>query len=137
MLVLLVLVWLGLLQWLLPDKMKKILFYYFLISLLTGTTIYFLQYFSVPLPKFIRFYVNDFLIIPIVLFICLQILKWSKNDKTYTLSFPIILYVCFMYSLLFEFIFPKYLARYTTDIIDILLYFASGFVFYYLQKDKY
>ncbi|AUC22334.1 hypothetical protein BTO15_09625 [Polaribacter sejongensis] len=117
--------------------MKKILFYYFLISLLTGTTIYFLQYFSVPLPKFISFYVNDFLIIPIVLFICLQILKWSKNDKSYTLSFPIILYVCFMYSLLFEFIFPKYLARYTTDIIDFLLYFASGFIFYYLQKNKY
>ncbi|QXP64593.1 hypothetical protein [Polaribacter sp. HaHaR_3_91] len=116
--------------------MKKILFYYFLISLLTGSTIYLLQYLSFPLPKFISFYVNDFLIIPIVLYISLQILKWSKNDKSYTLSFPIILYVCFMYSLLFEFIFPKYLARYTTDIVDILLYFASGLLFYYLQKIK-
>ncbi|QVY67216.1 hypothetical protein [Polaribacter sp. Q13] len=116
--------------------MKKTLFYYFIISLLIGITVYFLQYFSVPLPRVIRFYVNDFLIIPIVLYSSLQVLKWSKKDKSYTLSLPIILYVCFMYSLLFEFIFPKYLARYTKDIVDVILYFASGFVFYYLQKDK-
>ncbi|MCH3885818.1 hypothetical protein [Tenacibaculum aquimarinum] len=116
--------------------MKKTLFYYFLFSLFTGTIIYFLQYFSVPLPRIIRFYVNDFLIIPIVLYSCLRVLKWSKNNKNYTLSLPIILYVCFMYSVLFEYIFPKYLARYTKDFIDVIVYFASGFVFYYLQKNK-
>ncbi|MCG1035630.1 hypothetical protein [Polaribacter sargassicola] len=116
--------------------MKKTLFYYFLFSLLAGTTIYFLQYFSVPIPQIIRFYVNDFLIIPITLYPCLQILKWSKNDKNYTLSLAIILYLCFLYSILFEFIFPKYLARYTKDYLDVILYFASGFVFYFLQKTK-
>ena len=116
--------------------MKKTLFYYFLFSLLVGTTVYFLQSFSVTLPRVIRFYLNDFLIIPIVLYISLQILKWSKNDKNYRLSFPIILYVCFLYSLFFEFIFPNYLARYTKDIIDVILYFTGGFVFYYLQKVK-
>ena len=116
--------------------MKKILFYYFLFSLFTGTFIYFLQYFAIPLPRVIRFYVNDFLIIPIVLYISLQILKWSKRDENYTLSLSIILYTCFLYSILFEFIFPKYLARYTKDFIDVIVYFASGFVFYYLQKTK-
>jgi len=116
--------------------MKKTLFYYFIFSLLTGTTIYFLQKFSFPLPKIIRFYVNDFLIIPIILYPSLHVLKWSKKDKNYTLSLPIVLYLCFLYSLLFEFIFPKYLARYTKDFVDVLLYFASGFVFYYLQKTK-
>ncbi|MGJ8744788.1 hypothetical protein [Polaribacter sp.] len=114
--------------------MKKLLFYFFVFSLFTGTSIYFLQYFSVSLPRIVRFYVNDFLIIPIVLYSCLQILKWSKNNKNYTLGLPIILYLCFVYSLLFEYIFPKYLARYTKDFVDVIVYFASGFVFYYLQK---
>lgn len=116
--------------------MKKTLFYYFIFSVITGSFIYFSSYFNVQLPRFVRHYVNDFLIIPIVLYISLQILKWSKNDKEYNLSLPIILYLCFLYSLLFEFIFPKYLARYTKDFIDVILYFASGFLFYYLQKPK-
>ena len=116
--------------------MKKTLLYYFYFSLLTGTSVYFLQYFSVPLPRVIRFYLNDFLIIPIVLFICLQVLKWSKNDKNYTISLSLILYLCFLYSILFEFIFPKYLARYTKDFIDVVLYFASGILFYKLQKNN-
>ncbi|AQS93661.1 hypothetical protein BXQ17_06150 [Polaribacter sp. BM10] len=114
--------------------MKKLLFYYFIFSLITGTTVYFLQYFSVPLPRIIRYYLNDFLIIPIVLYSCLVVLKWSRNDKNFTLSLAIILYLCTLYSVLFEFVFPKYLARYTKDFIDIILYFISGITFYILQK---
>lgn len=115
-------------------KLNIKLTYYFIFCLTTGTVVYFLQYFSFDLPNFIQFYLNDFLIIPIVLFISLKILKWTKNDKNYTLSLPIILYVCLVYSILFEFIFPKYLARYTKDFIDLILYFASGLIFYFLQK---
>lgn len=114
--------------------LNKKLTYYFIFCCFTGTIVYFLQFFSIKLPNIIQFYLNDFLIIPIVLFISLHILKWSKNDKKYTLSLSIILYICFLYSLLFEFIYPNYLARYTKDYIDILLYFASGFLFYRLQK---
>ena len=116
--------------------MKKAFLYYFTFSVITGAFIYFSTYFNIQLPRIIRHYVNDFLIIPIILFISLQILKWSKNDKNYKLPLVIILYVCFMYSVLFEFVFPKYLARYTKDFIDVFLYFASGFIFYFLQKSK-
>jgi hypothetical protein len=114
--------------------MKKALLYYFYFSVFTGTLIYFLQYYNVPLPRIIRFYLNDFLIIPIILFISLQVLKWSKNEKNHIISLPVILYLCLMYSILFEFIFPKYLARYTKDFVDVILYFASGFLYYKLQK---
>lgn len=113
--------------------MKNLLFKYFICSLLLGTFIYFCDYFNFQLPRFVRFYVNDFLIVPIVLFICLQILKRTKNDENYAISLPLILYVCLVYSILFEFIFPSYLERYTKDYIDIILYFASGFLFYKLQ----
>lgn len=128
------LVWLGLLQWLQLVKMNKKLTLYILFSLISGLSIYFLQFLNIDLPNFINNYVNDFLIIPIVLFICLLFLRWSRNDKKFNLSLPIILYVCFMYSILFEFVFPEYLARYTKDYIDVMLYFASGFLFYLLQK---
>ncbi|RCS27593.1 hypothetical protein DUT90_05635 [Polaribacter sp. WD7] len=114
--------------------MNKKLTYYFIFCVVTGTTVYYLQRFSIKLPQIFRFYVNDFLIVPIVLFISLQILKWSKNNTDYTLSIGIILYICLLYSVLFEFIFPKYIARYTKDYVDIFLYFASGFIFYQLQK---
>lgn len=114
--------------------MKNALSKYVFLSFILGTFIYFAARFQLQLPQIIRFYVNDFLIMPIVLYACLLILQKTKNNKNYKISVPIILYLCFLYSLLFEFIFPNYLARYTKDYIDILLYFAGGFVFYQLQK---
>ena len=116
--------------------MKEKLFYYFLFSIITGTFIYFSSHLSIQLPRFVRHYVNDFLIVPIILYISLCILRRSKNDKNYTLNIWVILYLCLMYSFLFEYIFPKYLARYTKDFVDVILYFASGFLFYYLQKPE-
>ena len=116
--------------------MKEKLFYYFLFSLITGTFIYFSSHLNIQLPRFVRHYVNDFLIVPIILYICLCFLRWSKNDNNYTLNIGVILYLCLMYSVLFEYIFPKYLARYTKDIVDVILYFASGIIFYFLQKPK-
>lgn len=107
---------------------------YFIFSVIIGTTIYLFQIKRIKLPYIINNYVNDFLIIPIVLTICLFVLIRTRNNKNYKISLSIILYLCFLYSVLFEFIFPNYLARYTKDYIDILLYFAGGIVFYQLQK---
>ena len=106
-------------------------------SFCLGLITYLFQKCNIPLPKLINNYLNDFLIIPIVLFVCLLVLQKIKSDKTFTLSLGIILYVCFLYSLLFEFVFPKYLARYTKDIVDVFLYFAGGFTFYFLQKQTH
>lgn len=116
--------------------MNKKLTYFFYFCLITGSLVYFLNYFSVSLPTIINNYLNDFLIIPIVLFISLHALKWSRNDKNYKLTLFVILYTCLLYSILFEFVFPKYLARYTKDFIDVFLYFASGIIFYFLQKNN-
>ena len=114
--------------------MNKKLAIYCVFSFFLGVLIYILQSLNGSLPKIINNYLNDFLIIPIVLFSCLLVLQFTRNDKNFILSLPIILYVCLMYSVLFEFIFPNYLARYTKDYIDIMLYFAGGFIFYKLQN---
>ena len=116
--------------------MNKNLTFYCISSFILGTLIYTLQYFNIQLPQIIHNYLNDFLIIPIVLFACLIVLRWTRNDKNFTLSLAIIIYVCFMYSILFEFVFPKYLTRYTFDFVDILLYFLSGIVFFILQNKQ-
>lgn len=107
---------------------------YFVFSVILGTTIYVFQITGFKLPEIINNFVNDFLIIPIVLTICLFILRKTKNNPNYKIPLSIILYLCVLYSVLFEFILPNYLVRYTKDYIDILLYFAGGMVFYQLQK---
>tara|TARA_R110002073_G_scaffold53840_4_gene138838 strand:- start:47329 stop:47682 length:354 start_codon:yes stop_codon:yes gene_type:complete len=116
--------------------MKKGLKYYFITSIIVGVCIYSAQKTSFPLPRIVRFYVNDFLIIPIILSGSLYFLRWSKNDKNYKIPFWIILYISSFYTFIFEYFLPTFHLRYTADVIDSILYFISGFIFYYLQKNN-
>lgn len=117
--------------------MNRFLKIYFISSLFIGLSVYIAQRNKCLLPDVIQFYLNDFLIIPIVLTISLYILRWSKNNKNYHIPLSIVLYSCFMYSFLFECFLPKFHLRYTSDFIDVILYFASGIIFYILQKNNY
>ena len=116
---------------------RKFLSYYFIFSLIIGSLIYIAQKTKIQLPNIINNYVNDFLIIPIILIPSLFILQWSRGDKNYRISFWIIIYICSLYAAFFEFLIPQYHSRYTADYIDVILYFAGGFVFYYLQNVTY
>ena len=116
--------------------MKKILTYYFLLSMLLGSCIYVCEKLEILLPKLIRFYANDFLIIPIVLYISLFVIQKLKGNDKIQLSFLNIIYLCTLYSVIFEYWLPKFHPRYTTDFIDVALYFLSGVLFYFLQKEK-
>ena len=116
--------------------MKKLLTYYFIFSVVVGSFIYICEKLEVLLPKLIRFYVNDFLIIYIVLFSSLFVIRKLKNDIKFKLSLLQILYVCVLYAVIFEFWLPKFHERYTADIIDVVLYFLSGFLFYILQRES-
>ena len=116
--------------------MKKTLTYYFLLSILLGSCIYTCEKLEIVLPKFVRFYVNDFLIIPIVLYICLFVIQKLKRNNEIQLSFLNIIYLSTLYSVIFEYWLPKFHPRYTTDFIDVVLYFLSGIIFYFLQKEK-
>lgn len=105
-------------------------------SVIIAGFIYIAQKVKVSLPAVINNYVNDFLIVPICLTVCLNVLRYTRNNKTYQLPLYLIFYLCFCYSVLFEYVLPKYYERYTSDWIDVGLYFASGFVFHALQKIK-
>ncbi|MCD8448126.1 hypothetical protein LNI98_00245 [Tenacibaculum dicentrarchi] len=114
--------------------MIKISYIYAVFSLFLGTAIYVAQKMSFKLPRIVQFYMNDFLIMPIVLTISLFILRWSKNNENYQIPLWIILYICGFYAFLYEYLLPKFYLRYTADSIDVLLYFISGFIFFILQK---
>ena len=116
--------------------MKKQLTYYFIFSICVGGSIYIAQKLEFLLPKLIRFYVNDFLIIPIVLYISLFVIRKLKSKKKLQLSLLQILYVCTLYTVIFEYWLPKFHSRYTADLIDVGLYFLSGFLFYILQRES-
>lgn len=114
--------------------MNKKITVFFICSVTIGGLIYTAQKMGFYLPNIINFYVNDFLIIPICLTISLYILKYTRNNKNYTIPLYIILCLSAYYSILFEFILPKTHARYTADIIDVVMYFLGGLVFYFLQS---
>ena len=115
--------------------MNRYTTYYFYFSLLVGSLVYSFQKFTaIQVPMYLNNYLNDFLFTPIILFVCLKVIIAIKRDIQYRLPLWIILYVCLMVSLAFEYYFPKILMRYTSDLIDVLLYFLSGFLFYFLQN---
>ncbi|MAD96682.1 MAG: hypothetical protein CMB99_05070 [Flavobacteriaceae bacterium] len=115
--------------------MNRLTTSYFFISLFLGSLIYGMQQFtSVELPSLANNYLNDFLFMPIVLFVCLFTIILIKNNKNYQLPLYIILYTCALVSIAFEYYFPKVLTRYTADIMDVCLYFVSGLLFYFLQN---
>ena len=115
--------------------MKKRLTYYFIFSIVIGSSVYICERLEIGLPRIVRFYVNDFLIVPIVLYSSLFVIQKIKRNGDIKLSLLNVLYICAMYAVLFEYWLPKFHPRYTSDIIDVGLYFLSGILFYFLQKD--
>jgi len=106
----------------------------FLIILGIAFAIYIANRFETPLPNWIFFYVNDFLCMPIVLSLCLAILRiFKKTERLYVQLIIIILLTTF-FALYFEAFLPKTNARYTSDLIDVGLYFLGAFLFYRFQK---
>ena len=114
--------------------MKKMLTYYVFVSIIIGLSIYSCEKLGVLLPSIVRFYVNDFLIVPIVLFFCLKLIRKINGSIKITFTIFQVLYISLFYSVIFEYWLPKFHPRYTADTIDVFLYFSGGLVFYILQK---
>lgn len=113
---------------------RSLLLINFIISCFLGTIVYILQFYKIPLPIFINNYLNDFLIIPIVLSLSLIVLRKIREDSVLLLTIPVIVYVFVCYSVFFEYYMPKINSRYTSDIVDVLMYLLGSIWFYMLQK---
>lgn len=106
----------------------------FLCSVLLAAAIYLGQRLDVSLPDWINFYVNDFLCMPIVLSLCLVVLRIIKKDETLYVPLIVVLALTVYFSLYFEWLMPQLNTRYTSDVMDVVLYFISATIFFKLQK---
>ncbi|MDN3491748.1 hypothetical protein [Winogradskyella bathintestinalis] len=107
------------------------LFYF---SVLVALVLYVAQRLELPLPNWITFYVNDFLCMPIVLSLCLALLRIIKQTEKLYVPLAVVLILTIYFSIYFEWWVPKFNPRYTSDIIDVILYILGAALFFKLQK---
>ncbi len=82
-------------------------------------------------------YANDLLCIPIVLSLIIWIIRQFRTKKEITIPPFAIAIVVVYYSIYFEYYLPKTNPRYTADMVDVLLYIAGGFLFYFIEKQNF
>ena len=114
---------------------KNLLLLNFIISCFVGLGVYIAQKVEVKLPLLINNYLNDFLIIPIVLTLSVYILRFTRNNKSYKIPIIVIVFLIIIYAIFFEIYMPTVSQRYTADVFDVLTYFLGGFWFYSLQEN--
>lgn len=113
-----------------PHIIKHPVFY---TCVLLASALYVAAKFQVTLPPWMYSYVNDFLCMPIVLGLCLAVLRGLKKKEIY-IPLGIVLGLTSYFSLYFEWLMPQLDARYTGDLIDVFLYFTGAILFFKFQK---
>lgn len=86
-------------------------------------------------PEFIRYNMNDFLCLPIILTLTTCILRYLKQDSSIQLSGILIFGEALFYSVLFEVLLPLYSITYTADYIDVIMYILGAY-FYWVMINK-
>ncbi len=87
---------------------------------------------------YIHAYLDDLLVMPIILGLSTQIIQWIHPAKEYYyLSKTHITIAVLFFSIVFELIYPVvYPDNYTMDPLDVLYYGIGGFVFYWIVARK-
>ncbi|WP_295772262.1 hypothetical protein [uncultured Mucilaginibacter sp.] len=96
-----------------------------------GLTVYFAEKTHIALPEFVRYYLNDLLIVPLTALITRSVMRLIFGAKTLILTIGQVLYIVVFYSVIFELVLPFYIQRYTADYADVMMY-ALGGIFYLL-----
>lgn len=99
-------------------------------------TVYFLKQNGYQLPMLIHNYLNDLLCLPLVLGIITYIIRFLKKDAQFKLPLGFVICLATYYAVYFEFYQPKINSRYTSDWIDVLLYFIGGFSYFFVTRFK-
>ena len=79
-------------------------------------------------PYLVRNYLNDVLVMPLMFKTITIVLKW-RFGQSFVLTNVHLMIVLVYFSVLFEYIFPKYLPRYTADYFDVLAYLVGSLIF--------
>lgn len=87
-----------------------------------------------PEDSFLNNYLADFLCIPLVLYFTKIVLDFLFRTKKVEMNVIKIFVAVIYFSVIFEWILPKYSRKFTSDWIDVLMYFLGGILFYCLKK---
>ena len=89
------------------------------------------------MPAFFSSYVNDLLCMPVVLGVCLFLIRKFSKNKQLKISLFSVLSLAALYSVYSEYYLPKVTERYTADVVDVLFYFTGAIIFWVAQKVFY
>lgn len=84
---------------------------------------------------FLDSYLDDLVVMPIVLTGATVILRIATRNETFNVDLSMIALTFVMYAVIFEFILPRFSAEYTSDYLDILCY-GIGAVLYYFFRER-
>lgn len=79
-------------------------------------------------------YLDDLVVMPIVLTIALECMRLIYQHKSFELEFGMVFTAFVFMSLLFEFIVPRYSELYTQDYWDIGCYAIGSSIYYFTRK---
>lgn len=88
----------------------------------------------VQLPNFFSSYLNDLLCMPIVISICLFLIRKFRGQRDLKISLFSAFSLVVLYAVYFEIYLPEVTERYTADFVDVLLYFIGAIIFWLVQK---
>ncbi|WP_156877281.1 hypothetical protein [Salinimicrobium terrae] len=86
------------------------------------------------MPYFFSSWLNDLLCLPVVLGICLFLIRKISKNEQLRISLFSAFSLAALYSIYFEIYLPEVTERYTADVVDVLLYFIGAFIFYLFQQ---
>ena len=95
--------------------------------------VYTAQRLGLYIPELVNNYLNDLLCIPIVLKLCLYVVRYVKSDEQVKIPLALQLLITVMFIIYFENVLPKINPRYTSDILDVFAYVAGLFLFMLLE----
>ena len=102
-----------------------------------AASIYVLQKLTIALPLVVNNYLNDLLCMPLVFGALTFIVRKLKNEPQFILPFGFIFILSSYYAVFFEYYLPRTNTRYTSDWLDVALYFIGGMLFYFYQRIRY
>jgi len=106
-----------------------IMFFYFIVR--------FIRIVFPNAPDFVRYHLTDLLFIPAMALFALIFARLIKRDKKLTIQPFLLFFQTSIIALYFEIYLPFYSPRageYTSDMIDVMMYFIGAILFLLLQK---
>lgn len=81
-----------------------------------------------------RSYLDDLLVLPIILPFTLSLLRLIYRNKNLLLGSSLIINAIIMFTIVFELILPHYSSEYTRDYFDLLFYSLGGLMYWLYER---